>query len=314
MVRASTHAALIGHVDGAGRDPLDQLGWFDMLIAEPQAAVSILFEEQGLVLGASSALDAVVRTAFGCDPARDLPVLHPTAGGGLTAGSIVGHQLIVDGVSLGKRSALRVLVPTADTLVDVRAADLSWSSVFGVDADACLQRVRGTIGTSEVAPTRSDPDASPRGGVIAARRALAHELLGVGRAALEIGIDHVCEREQFGQSLAAFQTVRHQLADVHVALEAAAGVAGVAWDDPRPIVASAAKALAAGAARLAVDTAQQVCGALGFTWEHRLHRYLRRALLLDALYGSLDDLSREIGAELTMTASVPRSGRLPDPV
>jgi alkylation response protein AidB-like acyl-CoA dehydrogenase len=119
---------------------------------------------------------------------------------------------------------------------------------------------------------------------------------------------HVTDRIQFGRPVATFQAVRHRLADVHVAVAAARAVLGTAGRVPDPLAADGAKALAGRAGRLAAQHCLQVTGAIGFTWEHELHRCIRRAHLLDALYGSADALCGRIGAALLAQRTVPRIG------
>jgi alkylation response protein AidB-like acyl-CoA dehydrogenase len=55
-----------------------------------------------------------------------------------------------------------------------------------------------------------------------------------------------------------------------------------------------------------VQAAQQVCGAMGFTWEHDLHRAVRRAHVLDSLLGRGAALDAEIGARLVALGHAPR--------
>jgi hypothetical protein len=146
--------------------------------------------------------------------------------------------------------------------------------------------------------------------VAAGRRALAHELVGLSRAMLALAVDHARERRQFGQPIGAFQAVKHRLAEAKVALTAAEAAAGEAWADPGPLTALLAKLWAGRAARLTGKQAQQVLGGMGFTWEHPFHRYVRRALVLDALLGSATGLAQELGRSLLATGEVPRLARL----
>jgi alkylation response protein AidB-like acyl-CoA dehydrogenase len=80
--------------------------------------------------------------------------------------------------------------------------------------------------------------------------------------------------------------------------------------DGSPWTALVAKALAGRAAEEACTQAQQVYGAIGFTWEHEHHRYLRRTYALDWLLGDWRTLEHQIGARLQETAVVPRIGDL----
>ena len=77
-----------------------------------------------------------------------------------------------------------------------------------------------------------------------------------------------------------------------------------------PATAKVAKALAGRAVEDACTQAQQCYGAIGFTWEHEFHRYLRRTYVLDWLFGGWRTLEREIGARLLDTRVVPRIGAL----
>ena len=68
--------------------------------------------------------------------------------------------------------------------------------------------------------------------------------------------------------------------------------------------------MAGHAAEFACVQAQQCYGAIGFTWEHEFHRYLRRTYALDSLLGDWRTLEHEIGARLQETGTVPRIGGL----
>ena len=162
-------------------------------------------------------------------------------------------------------------------------------------------------------------DAGDRLALAAGRRAVGWWLAGTGRAMLSLARAHVLDRVQFGRPLAAFQAVRHRLAETFVALEGAeaalAGADAVALSgaDGEPAVVPAAvlaavlaKAAAGQAALTAARHCQQVLGGIGFTAEHGLHRHVRRALVLDGLLGSARELSREAGTLLVKERSAPR--------
>jgi alkylation response protein AidB-like acyl-CoA dehydrogenase len=114
---------------------------------------------------------------------------------------------------------------------------------------------------------------------------------------LTLAQDHVSARRQFGHTIASFQTVRFRLAEAWTWLTAAAAVADAAWGDDTVTAALVAKAYAGQAHRDAVAHCTQVCGAMGVTWEHALHRYVRRGFVLDALLGSADELASRLGAD-----------------
>jgi len=121
--------------------------------------------------------------------------------------------------------------------------------------------------------------------------ALALEAVGVAQKALELGVEYVSQREQFGKKIGTYQAVSHPLADTYVETELARSLAyWAAWcvaeDDEQALVAvAAAKAQAAETAVAACERSIQVHGGIGFTWEHVLHRYYKRAQWIDAFGG-----------------------------
>jgi alkylation response protein AidB-like acyl-CoA dehydrogenase len=121
--------------------------------------------------------------------------------------------------------------------------------------------------------------------------ALAVEAVGVAQKALELGVAYVSDREQFGKKIGTYQAVSHPLADTYVETELARSLAyWAAWcvsvdDDQAPVAVAAAKAQAAEAAVAACERSIQVHGGIGFTWEHVLHRYYKRAQWIDAFGG-----------------------------
>ena len=116
--------------------------------------------------------------------------------------------------------------------------------------------------------------------------ACAAQLIGAGRAMLDLTVGHAKQRTQFGRPIGAFQAVKHQLADVLVGLELArpllygAAITGVASDI------SAAKVAATLAADRAATAALQVHGAIGYTQEYELARFLTRVRALRSSWGT----------------------------
>jgi alkylation response protein AidB-like acyl-CoA dehydrogenase len=121
--------------------------------------------------------------------------------------------------------------------------------------------------------------------------ALAVEAVGVAQRALELGVEYVSQREQFGKKIGTYQAVSHPLADTYVETELARSLAyWAAWsvaedDEQAPVAVAAAKSMAAETAVAACERSIQVHGGIGFTWEHVLHRYYKRAQWIDAFGG-----------------------------
>ena len=127
--------------------------------------------------------------------------------------------------------------------------------------------------------------------------ALALEAVGIGKKALELAVEHAQNREQFGRKIGVYQAVSHPLADTYVETELARSLAyWAAWcvaedDEQTEIATAAAKAYASDAAVAACERSIQIHGGIGFTWEHVLHRYYKRALWIQG-YGGYPRLQR----------------------
>ena len=121
---------------------------------------------------------------------------------------------------------------------------------------------------------------------------LAADLVGTCGTILDITLDHARSREQFGVKIGSFQALKHRMADAFIDLEAArasvrVAAMALAEDDPRRAVAtSSAMALAGEAAQRIGREGIQVLGGIGFTWEHDMHLYVKRALASSVLLGN----------------------------
>ncbi|HXA58103.1 MAG TPA: acyl-CoA dehydrogenase family protein [Streptosporangiaceae bacterium] len=121
--------------------------------------------------------------------------------------------------------------------------------------------------------------------------ALAAEQLGGAQRVLELSVEYAKLRHQFGRPIGGFQAIKHRLADMYIELqcaEVAAAAAAEALDSGIDVAASVhtAKSVTGRAAAWITSQAQQVHGGIGFTWEHVLHLYLRRAKANELLLGS----------------------------
>ena len=116
-------------------------------------------------------------------------------------------------------------------------------------------------------------------------------LVGVADRLVAMAAQYAKERKQFGKPIGSFQAVKHHLANAAIRVEfARPAVYRAAWsltehDPDAGVHASMAKALASDAATVAARTALQVHGAIGYTWEHDLHLWMKRAWALAAAWG-----------------------------
>lgn len=119
----------------------------------------------------------------------------------------------------------------------------------------------------------------------------AAQLIGLARHLLDTTVEYAKQRHQFGAPIGSFQAVKHHLSDVRLALEFAAPLVhraahSLAHRDPEADVhVSMAKAQASDTARLAARHALQCHGAIGYSYEHDLHLWMKRAWALAATWG-----------------------------
>jgi alkylation response protein AidB-like acyl-CoA dehydrogenase len=108
--------------------------------------------------------------------------------------------------------------------------------------------------------------------------ALAAECVGATQRLLELAVEHLLTREQFGRPLGSFQALRHRVADLTVLVEAATSSTWyAAQGNELPVSAPLALATASDAFRTVAGEAIQLFGGIGFTAEHDAHLYFKRA-------------------------------------
>jgi alkylation response protein AidB-like acyl-CoA dehydrogenase len=123
---------------------------------------------------------------------------------------------------------------------------------------------------------------------------LAAEMLGGAERVVELSVEYAKQRVQFDRPIGSFQAVKHRAADMLLDVESLRNaVAYAAWalerDHPdASIAASMAKAYASDAYRRVASSGIQVHGGIGFTWEHDMHLYFKRAKASEAAFGSAD--------------------------
>ena len=143
--------------------------------------------------------------------------------------------------------------------------------------------------------------------------ALAAESVGVAQRAMDMAVDYAKERKQFNTPIGAFQAVSHACAQMLLETEGArSAVLYAAWaidnaPDEANVAASTAKAYASDAGWRVTASSLQVHGGIGFTWEHDLHFFLKRARANAALWGDARWHRERVGqalAERELSAAV----------
>ncbi len=151
------------------------------------------------------------------------------------------------------------------------------------DRVASIDRSRHLFETTAVEPVET---ASPEAAFDLAALATSAQLLGAGERVLADTVAYAKQRKQFGREIGSYQAIKHQLADVRIALDFARPLVYGAAVDPTPRSVSAAKIQAADAADLAARVGLQVHGAIGYTQEHDLSLWLLHIRALRAAWGT----------------------------
>ena len=251
-------------------DQLAELGWVGLLQSDDFDFVdaAVLFEELGRVLyDGPFVLNEVAR-----QPGDDV------------------WSIEIDG-----------FVPHLDQVTRVLTADMTSEAAQG----ETLATVDESLGLGRLSPNGAEPADGEWGDV--RRRllaALALEAVGIGSKVTELALAYVSEREQFGKKIGSYQAISHSLVDAYVAVELSRSLAyWAAWavaedDENADLACAAAKSQAAEAAVLACEKSIQAHGGIGFTWEHPLHRYYKRALWLEGALGYGREHRAEIAASI----------------
>jgi hypothetical protein len=307
-VRGAIANAFATDGDGADIDAvLAQLGWREMLEDEPGDAIDVVFGALGAANATATALDDVLASALGREPRADLAVLLPTFAGWDPPGRVDAKEIRAQGLATHRiATAAEMLViggPAAEPwIAPVPTAAAEIRVVRGIDPDAGFHAVVAQGNAANAA--RLDP-AAWQSAVAVGRRAVAHEIAGAARSMLELARTHALEREQFGRPIARFQAVRHRLAEVLVAVESLDAALDAARQESNADTAALAKAVAGRTAHTAARHCQQVLAGIGFTMEHPFHRFLKRTIALEGLFGTADAIALEIGRRLLTERRVP---------
>ncbi len=304
--------SLVRGIADAGVDPeplwrtYNQLGWTELTDSAETVELGIVLEELG----------------HATDPTPYLATMtqfHPLAPGVAAPGQ--SGTAVYDGVTAHRDGDGWRLEGTARHVLDGDRADLfavvTGEGVFTVpaaDATATRQAVFDPLlHVAEVAfdnvrvgeehRTGADPERARH----VALTGMALTTVGACRRVLELTLEHVRGREQFGVPIGSFQAVKHKAADMHVAIERARALGyfaalTIAADDPRRRVAAAmAKASAGECQSLVFRHGLQLHGAMGFTWENDLQFALKRAKAGELLLGGTAEHRALIAEEYRAT-------------
>jgi alkylation response protein AidB-like acyl-CoA dehydrogenase len=289
-------ATLVRNVAEDGADPLPlwntyvEAGWTELVDRENAVELAIVLEELGRAtdptpfLATMSQFAPLVGDRF--DPQKSGTALHDgvsahrDADGWILNGT---SRHVLDG---DRAERLAVVTAAGVFLVDAGAATTRRSDVF----DPVLHVAEVTLpGVHVVDVDRLCVDAEKARHL--ALTGMAMTMVGACQRILDLALEHVKSRYQFGVPIGSFQAIQHKAVDMHVAIERARALGyfaalTIAADDPRRRLAAAmAKASAGECQSVVFRHGLQMFGAMGFTWENDLQFALKRAKAGELLLG-----------------------------
>jgi alkylation response protein AidB-like acyl-CoA dehydrogenase len=292
--------------DGADASPLWKVyvdaGWTELTDPDNAVELAIVLEELGRATDPTPFLATLTQYAPLAGERFD-PQLAGTA--------------VYDGVTAYRDADGWVLDGTARHVLDgdraERIAVVTAAGVFLLDADSVTARrsqiFDPVLHVAEVSFARVHVPDDDRLGVDAERArhlaltGMAVTMVGACQRILDLALEHVKSRYQFGVPIGSFQAVQHKAADMHVAIERARALSyfaalTIAADDPRRRLAAAmAKASAGECQSLVFRHGLQLFGAMGFTWENDLQFALKRAKAGEHMLGGAAEHRAVIAAE-----------------
>jgi alkylation response protein AidB-like acyl-CoA dehydrogenase len=292
-----------------------EMGWAGVVVPEAYGGSEFGFLSLGLVLEqlgrnlvatplASTAV-AAIAIALGEDEAVKQQWLPRIASGEVVAtlaideGPVHNPAKIASRVTGGKLSGTKAFVAEGDSagLFVVAAADGLYLVADGEGVTRSTRhmadaRSHAEIGFADAAATRLGGTDLTAQIVDRATAASCAEMLGLANQAFETTNDYLKTRVQFGQPLASFQALQHRMAKIFTelelmrsAVEGALEAIDAGRSDTDQTV-SLAKALAGDTLHLASREMVQLHGGIGMTDEHDAGLYMKRAAVLQAMWGN----------------------------
>ena len=292
-LREQARDFLAGHPEPSWAE-LAELGWTGVSIPEEDGGAGLTFVEEAVLFEELGR--ALYHGPYFSTVALTLPALpddlRAEVAAGATSWTLALGPLVPD-----LDTADRVAIVGGDGIYELEGEDRELLTT--TDETRPLGVVRGGEPGRRLADSGVLEEIRAR-----SLAALAIEACGVAGRALELAIEYATTREQFGKTIGVYQAVSHPLADAYTRVELARSLSlWAAWcvgNDERqaPIAAAAAKSYAAEGAVAVCETAIQVLGGIGFTWEHVLHRLYKRALWIESFAASGTRLRAEVAATL----------------
>jgi alkylation response protein AidB-like acyl-CoA dehydrogenase len=295
-----TYVDLVLVMEEMGRVLLPSPFIWTMMVAEAISRGGSAAQKKNLLpkiaAGELIATPAVLETSGVYPPAGITLAARPTAGGFTLDGSklFVNDAHIADCLLVAARSS---------------GAGAEGITIFVLERDRpgiSVSRLKTMDETRKLGEVRFDAVAATAADVVgevgkgwevlsamgnAGRVMLSAEMMGAAQKVLEMSVEYAKVRVQFGRPIGSFQAVQHKCANMMIDVEGAKSAAYyAAWAvsngvPEAPVAAAVAKAAASDAFRRVSAEGIQVHGGIGFTWDHDLHLYFKRAKSSEVMLG-----------------------------
>ena len=319
--------------DAAAWKEMAELGWIGLSLPEDKGGAgfgfieeAVLFEELGrglfpgpyfstvaLALPALQHDEEALARVLSGEAAATFALIEPAAAaseqglatkaeGSNGSWTLSGEERLIP--DAGAATEVVVLASTADGMGLFLVSDPDIQRSETMDRTRPLGRM-----TLNQTPARLLADSGSASEIVQqvalrAEAALALEAVGIAQRVLDLAIAYTSERKQFEKPIGSYQAVSHQVANIYVDLELARSLAyWAAWcvaesDERVQVAVAAAQSHASEIAVTACERSIQVHGGIGFTWEHVLHRYYKRAQWIKAFSPPATHQRAAIAADL----------------
>jgi alkylation response protein AidB-like acyl-CoA dehydrogenase len=205
----------------------------------------------------------------------------------LAAGSAIGTVVFdADYVPYGAVADV-VIAADGESLTRWR----SFTATAGVAMD--ITRPLAALSATDTTVLGPDPGVADLAAIL-----LAAEQVGAASRCLDRTVAYSKDRVQFGRPIGSFQALKHRMADMHVAVEAARAVVDAAVAEPSPVSATLARLAASETLSAVAAEAVQIHGGIAITWESDIQLYFKRAHSSATLLGPPREQLRRLESEV----------------
>jgi alkylation response protein AidB-like acyl-CoA dehydrogenase len=218
---------------------------------------------------------------------------------------LAGDELDADVLgSLAEGTAIGTVVFDPDYVINGDVADIviatndgkldRWTA-FDAQPVTTMDPTRrlAHITPQSTAPLGADPGIADVAAIL-----LAAEQIGAAARCLELTVEYSKERVQFGRPIGSFQALKHRMADLHVAVQAARALVNEALEAPSATSAALARVAATEAFNTVAAEGIQLHGGIAITWEHDMQLYFKRAHGSSQLLGPAREHLRRLESEV----------------